>query len=90
MLLEAVPKGAEEHRRRERASPYKKRSKRWDLSGEDERAQNLLRVEMSKAMAQVVRRNHKVQIWFEQQQIVKRIKDLGLFIKSRDEETPSS
>ena len=64
-------KGAEEQKQEgndnRRSSPCKKRSKRWDLRGEDERTQKQLRVEVSKVMVQVVRHNYLGQIWFEQQ-----------------------
>ena len=55
------------------------------MRSERERTQNQLRVQVSKAMSQVVRHNQKGQIWFEQQQIVE-IKDLDRS-KSLDEET---
>ena len=43
--------------------PYKKKSERWYLRDVDERAQNLC-LQLSKVMAQIVRHNHKGQIWF--------------------------
>ena len=65
---------------------YRRKSKTWDVRGGDARTQNQLRVEVSKAMAQFIRHNHKGQIWFEQQQIVEEIKEIG-HSKSLDEET---
>ena len=50
-------------------------SKRWDPRGEDEKIQKQLRVEVSKAMAQVVRHYHHGQLWFKQQPNVENIKD---------------
>ena len=43
--------------------PYKKKSERWYLRDVDERTQNLC-IQLSKVMAQIVRHNHKGQIWF--------------------------
>ena len=62
-------KGFEERKREgngyRRSSLYEKKSKRWGWRGEDERTQNKLRVEVSKAMAQLVRHSHKGQVRFE-------------------------
>ena len=68
-----------------RSSPCEKNSKRWDWRGEDERTQNRLRHEVTKAMAQLVRHGHKGEVRFEQQHILEEIEGQGN-LRSLDDE----
>ena len=82
-------KGVDERKREgsvnRRSSQYVKKSTRWYWRGEDETTQNKLRVEVSKAMAQLVRHGHKRQVRLEQQRIVEEIKGQGN-LRSLDDE----
>ena len=82
-------KGVDERKREgsvnRRSSQYDKKSTRWGWRGEDERTQNKLTVEVSKAMAQLVRHSHKGQVRFEQQRTVEEIKGQGN-LRSLDDE----
>ena len=70
-------KGVDERKREgsvnRRSSQFEKKSTRWCWRGEDERTQNKLRVEVSNAMAQLVKHSHKGQVRFELQRIVEEI-----------------
>ena len=93
MLCETVSKGNEEQKQDGsssiRSSPYKK-SKRWDLRGEDVNTQKHVLIELSQAMAQVVGENRwRRQPWFEQQRQIEEIKGFGR-LKLLDEETLSA
>ena len=82
-------KGVDERKREgsvnRRSSQYVKKSTRWYWRGEDETTQNKLRVEVSKAKAQLVRHGHKRQVRLEQQRIVEEIKGQGN-LRSFDDE----
>ena len=68
--LQSSTKGVDERKREgsvnRRSSQYEEKSIRWSWRGQDDRTQNKLRVEVSKAKAQLVRHSHKGQVRFEQ------------------------